>query len=107
MTEWVRLRVDERCGSCRNRIPAGTVLLEIRNAAGKRVRCASCAREDWGEPAEVPPLEVPQPSLPLDAAPAKAQGFVRVNHGQPSTVRSALALAQRDFKQQQSGESDV
>ena len=61
MKEWLRLRIDRRCGFCGQAIDAGELVLAF--GAARKLRCVQCA----GEPApEVLPVIQSTPAKPLD-----------------------------------------
>lgn len=107
MRAWIRVPVDESCGSCRAGIPAGSIALEIRPGTAKLLRCGFCAQAMFGEPAPSTVAEdeslAPQPSL-FTPAGAADQGFVRVGRaGRSTAVRGIVARATRDYRSRQSG----
>jgi hypothetical protein len=68
MKEWVRLRVDRRCGLCDHVQRAGVLMLAYQSATAKHgqrrlLRCIACAGE--APPQDLPAM-VSSPRPPLD-----------------------------------------
>ena len=73
MRAWIRAVRSTPCGGCSSTISEGAPLLEVRlrDVAGKRARCAACAKRDFGEE---PPFEFPNDGKPaLEQEPPTSQ----------------------------------
>lgn len=112
MLTWRRTRVALPCGSCRASIPAGGILLEIANAAGRRARCVACGTTiaDGPPPDDLPALEEllePVPSLLAPGRRRSGHGFVSSRTFAHKAKSAGVAAVLDDFKRRQSGEDDL
>lgn len=103
MREWQRAKSMLMCGGpCRGFIRKDAIFMLITYEAGKRARCAACAKRQFGEDApttvaEPEPFRPPMPSLPMQVE--RKPDFVRPKH-------ISLPKAIRDIKALQAGERE-